>query len=157
MRVLNKYSQKVCENTKYGQKSNTKYLQIDSKCVINVQKTKFTTFKDDDPKPFQTENQGPLSGYIWNENETLLKEYSQTSCKNHQIWSKIVLQKAFKSTQNALSMYKKRNTQNFRTITPICSLVRIKEQYKKVSGIGKNVQIDTKCIINVQQTKSPTF
>jgi len=46
-----------------------------------------------------------------------------------------LLRKAFKSTQNALSMYQKRNTWHFRPIAPKCSQVRIKDQNENISGI----------------------
>jgi len=39
----------------------------------------------------------------------LWKNASQNVCKNHEICTKNVLERAFKSTQNAVLMYKKRN------------------------------------------------
>jgi len=48
---------------------------------------------------------------------------------------KNVLKRAFKSTQNALSMYKKRNTRHLRTIFPKCSQVKSKDHYENTSGI----------------------
>jgi len=109
----------------------------------------------------------------------LLEEYSKKEFKTHEICTKNVLERAFKSTQNAVLMYNKRNTRHLRTIIPKFSQVKAKT-IVKISGIGmrpcekkqvemcakprnmylkctkKGLQIYSKCIINVQKTKFPT-
>jgi len=65
----------------------------------------------------------------------LLEEASQNVCKNHQICTKNVLKKAFKSTPNASSMYKKMKYPALRTIFPKFSQVKSKDHYENISGI----------------------
>jgi len=52
--------------------------------------------------------------------------------KNHQISTKYVLKKAYKSTQNALSMGNKQNSPDLRIISAKCSHVRIKDDYENI-------------------------
>jgi len=78
-------------------------------------------------------------------------------------------------------MYKRRNTRHLRTKIPKFSQVKSKDHYENISGIGmrpcekkpvkmcaittkyvlkmyqKGIQIDSKCIINVQKTNYSTF
>ena len=108
---------------------------MDSKCIINVQKTKSPTSKDNNPKILTSEKQRLLWKYIWNWNETLWKEASQNVCKNREICSKSELKGAYKSTQNALSIYQKQNTRHLRTILSKLSQLKRKEHYENISGI----------------------
>jgi len=95
-------------------------------------KNEIPDMKRQKTKILTSEKQRPLRKYIWNWNETLWKESSQNVCKNHEIFSKNVLERAWKSTQNALSIYKNRNTRHLRTIIPKVSQVKSKDHYEYI-------------------------